>query len=326
MSYLLCVDDDAELRLTTRKILEASGYQVETAVDGQSALELIEKREPGLIVLDVEMPGISGIETCRAIKQNPFTSHIPILMLTALSDIDHKVEGFDAGADDYLSKPFLPRELQARVAALLRMVRREGERNPSSGLPGGQAIQEAIGRWAARGEAFAICYIDLDYFKPFADNFGFTVADIVIRETASAIRAAVEAVGNGREFVGHIGGDDFIVVTSREYAESLMRECADRFAAVVSRTVGAEATQRGSYPGTDREGQTREFPITQLSAAVLIVEPTHWDSLSHSIAHLGSFVAKMKRHVKQRGTGSILVQTLDEQELSEQELDVQTLE
>ena len=315
MSYLLCVDDDAEVRVATRKILEAAGYQVETAVDGQSALELIERREPSLVVLDVELPGWSGIEICRTIKQNPFTAHIPILMLTALSDIDHKVEGFEAGADDFLSKPFLPRELQARVAALLRMVRREGERNPSSGLPGGPAIQEAIARWAARGEPFAICYIDLDYFKPFADNFGFTVADIVIRETASAIRAAVEAAGNGREFVGHIGGDDFIVVTSREYAEPLMHECADRFAAVVSRAVGGEAMQRGSYTGTDREGQTRELPITRLSAAVLIVEPTHWNSVSQSITHLGSFVAEMKRRVKQHGPGSILVHMTDGQTL-----------
>jgi DNA-binding response OmpR family regulator len=311
MSYLLCVDDDDDLRLTTSRVLEAAGYQVETTMDGPSTLELVEKREPALIVLDLQMPGMSGLEVCRTIKENPFTSHIPILMLTALSDIEHKVEGFEAGADDYLGKPFLPRELQARVAALLRMVRREGDRNPSSGLPGGQAIQEAIGRWAARGAPFAICYIDLDHFKPFADTFGFTVADIVIRETAATIRGAVEAVGNGREFAGHIGGDDFIVVTSGQNAEPLMQECAARFGSVVSRAVGEAAVQRGSYMGIDREGQTREFPITQLSAVILIIDPAHWASLTESIVHLGSFVAEMKRHAKQSGPGSILMRTME---------------
>jgi len=311
MSYVLCVDDDDDLRSATCKILEISGHQVEPAIDGASALRLIEKREPSLIVLDLQMPGLSGLDVCRAIKENPFTAHIPILMLTALSDIDHKVEGFEAGADDYLGKPFLPRELQARVAALLRMVRREGDRNPSSGLPGGQAIQEAIGRWAGRGAPFAVCYIDLDYFKPFADTFGFTVADIVIRETASAIRGAVESVGNGREFAGHIGGDDFIVVTSEQHAESLMQECASRFTSVVCRAVGEDAVQRGSYSGTDREGKMREFPITQLSAVILIVDPARWESLTNSIVHLGSFVAKLKRQAKQHGPGSILMRTME---------------
>src|SRR6185437_1241325 len=111
-----------------------------------SALASIQEREPDLLVLDLIMPGMSGIEVCRAVKRNPFTARIPVLMLTARDDVANKVEAFEAGADDYLAKPFDPRELRARIVALLRIVRREGDRNPTSGLPGGKAIEDEISR------------------------------------------------------------------------------------------------------------------------------------------------------------------------------------
>src|SRR5688500_20351754 len=100
-------------------------------------------------------------------------------------------------------KSFKPRDLRARFVALLRIVRREGDRNPTSGLPGGTAIEEELTRRAGQNEAFAVCYIDLDNFKPFADTFGFTAADTVIREKEAAVRAAVLAVGPPPDCAGH---------------------------------------------------------------------------------------------------------------------------
>jgi GGDEF domain-containing protein len=243
---------------------------------------------------------------CRALKRNPFTARIPVLMLTARGDIDHKLAGFEAGADDYLAKPFEPRELRARVIALLRLVRREGDRNPTSGLPGGKAIEDEIARRAARGEPFAVCYIDLDNFKPFADSFGFSAADMVIREMGAAIRSTVEALGGHRDFVGHIGGDDFIVVTTEDKAETIAQEAARRFVGVAGRAVGEDAVRRGSFLGVDREGRAREFPIARLSVAVLQVDPTRWVSTSH----VGALAAEVKRRAKQRGPGTILVQAV----------------
>lgn len=306
MSLLLCVDDDESVRFLVCRILEGAGHQVEAAEDGATALAAIEAREPELIVLDLSMPGLSGIEVCREIKGNPFTARIPVLLLTAMSDIEDKIEAFEAGADDYLIKPFHPQELLARVVALLRLVRREGDRNPSSGLPGGKAIQEEIAKRAARDETFAICYIDLDNFKPFADTFGFTLADTVIRETGALIREAVEVAGSADDFPGHIGGDDFIVVTSPAQAERIARECVTRFARVAARAVGEEAAQSGRYMGEDRDGSRREFPLTQLSAAVLVVNPKQWVS----IGHIGTLAAQVKRQAKQHGPGTILVQAV----------------
>lgn len=289
-----------------REVLASAGHEVNLAPDGLSALASIQEREPDLLVLDLVMPGMTGIEVCRAVKLNPFTARIPVLMLTARGDVEHKVEAFEAGADDYLAKPFDPRELRARIVALLRLVRREGDRNPTSGLPGGKAIEDEIARRAQTREPFAICYIDLDNFKPFADTFGFTIADMVIRDMGQAIRGAVESAGSGHSFVGHIGGDDFIAVTAEGDAESIARECAARFVDVAARAVGEDAVRRGHFMGIDREGRAREFPIARLSAAILKVEPERWISVSH----IGALAAEVKRRAKQRGAGTILVQAV----------------
>ena len=307
MASILCVDDDSSIRLILEHILGNGGYDVRIAECGEQALQLIAVSEPDLIVLDLEMPGLSGIEVCREIKRNLFTSRVPVLMLTAQTDIEHKIEGFEAGVDDSLAKPFHPRELIARIEALLRLVRRESDRNPTSGLPGGRAIQEEIARRVNANRPFAICYIDLDHFKPFADTFGFTIADAIIRETGSAIYGAIAAQGTPQDFAGHIGGDDFIVVTTGAHAHAIAQESAQRFRELVARVVGQEAVNQSTFKGRDRDGQEQDFPIACLTAAILTVE----ENSGLSPNHIGAFAAETKRRAKHQGAGTLLVRAVD---------------
>jgi PleD family two-component response regulator len=304
MSYLVYVDDNADMRCMVRDLLEPRGHEVALAVDGHEALAIIRERAPDLLILDLAMPGISGYEVCRAVKDDPVTSYIPVLMLTGLSRIDEKVAGFEAGADDYLAKPFDTRELEARVGALLRLVRREADRNPTSGLPGGEAIERELARHVGTGDPFAVCYIDLDHFKPFCDTLGFGTADRVIQDTGRALLAAAVERGDTGDFVGHIGGDDFIIVTVEERAESIARDAARRFREVVGQVVGDEVVMRGTFAGVDREGMTKLFPIAQLTAVVLLVDPTHWVSTSH----LGALAARAKRRARLEGRGTIRIE------------------
>jgi PleD family two-component response regulator len=315
VSFLLFADDNEDMRLMLRDLFRSVGHEVALAADGAAALRAIEQREPDLVILDHAMPTMTGIDVCRRMKANPFTARIPVLMLTAQGAMESKIEGFAAGADDYLAKPFDPRELRARVSALLRLVQREGDRNPTSGLPGGRGIDREIARRIERQEAFAVCYLDLDNFKPFADTYGFAIADEIIRSVGAALRsisaaandaegaAAESAPPEGADFVGHIGGDDFIVVCAPERARRVAQLAAERCRSAFASVVGADALERGSFRGVDREGVVREFPLASISAAIVMVRPEAWVNL----AHLGMRAADAKRRAKQRGPGSTYV-------------------
>ncbi|MBV6521350.1 MAG: Sensor histidine kinase RcsC [Gemmatimonadaceae bacterium] len=289
-----------------RDLFSAAGHEVALVPDGLEVLAAIQQREPDLVILDHSMPGMNGFEVCRRIKGNPFTARIPVLLLTGQSTVESKVAGFAAGADDYLAKPFDPRELRARVQALLRLVQREGDRNPTSALPGGRAIDREIASRIESHDAFAVCYLDLDNFKPFADTFGFAIADDVIRGLGSAIRDSVAAAGGSatEDFIGHIGGDDFIVVTTEDRALPIVEGCVTRCRQVVENAVGPDAAREGTFPGLDREGERRRFPLASVSAAVLYVTPENWVNL----AHLGMRAADVKRRAKHAGPGSVLVE------------------
>jgi DNA-binding response OmpR family regulator len=117
---VLVVDDDETVRDVVRRYLELAGHEVTVAGDGEKALALVAGSEPDLIVLDLMLPGIDGLEVCRRIRQH---SAVPVVMLTALGEEENRIAGLQLGADDYVTKPFSPRELALRVSSVLRRAR-----------------------------------------------------------------------------------------------------------------------------------------------------------------------------------------------------------
>ncbi|MEI7693550.1 MAG: response regulator, partial [Verrucomicrobiota bacterium] len=117
---ILVVEDEKDVRDMIRIHLKAAGFDVLEAHNGAEGLAIAKQDLPTVIILDLMMPEMSGVEVCRALRRNPTTSRIPILMLTAKSTEDDKVVGFECGADDYVTKPFSPRELVLRVRAVAR--------------------------------------------------------------------------------------------------------------------------------------------------------------------------------------------------------------
>jgi len=299
MSQILFAEDDEALRRMTTEVLASAGHAVRAVPNGNAALAEVRREAPDLVVLDYRMGEPDGFEVCRRIKRDPLLAHVPVLILTAQGGIEDRLGGFDAGADDYLAKPFDTRELLARVAALLRLARRGLDRNPTSGLPGGEAIYQELERRRARGKPFAVAYFDLDHFKPFSDRFGFAVADAAIREAGSA---AVEVARGTDAFVGHVGGDDFVLCAAPGDARRLAEEAQRRFAAGLLRLVPGEVAREERYRGLDRYGEEREFPLTRLSAAVVRIDPARWPDFSR----LGETVAEAKRQAK---AGSGIVET-----------------
>lgn len=298
MSEILLADDDAALRAMVADALRAAGHDVRLARDGAEALREVRRRAPDLLLLDYRMGRPDGFEVCREVRADPRLAHLPVVMLTAQGDVEDRLRGFEAGADDYLPKPFDPRELLARVGALLRLARRGLERNPTTGLPGGESIHEEIERRRRRGEPFTVCYFDLDHFKPFSDRFGFAVADAAIQSVGEILRALGERQG---VFVGHVGGDDFVLLAAPGEVRALAEEVQRAFHARLLHVVPEAAVRTGRYRAADREGVEREFPLTRLSAALVRVDPARWVSMER----LGEVVAEAKRLAKRAGDGGV---------------------
>ena len=168
---ILVVDDDRNLRTIIRANLEIAGYGVVTANDAAAALAFLAHEIPDLIVLDVVLPGMDGFELCRRIRRHPTCAHVPIMMLTARGETEDAVTGFEAGADDYVAKPFSPREMLARVRAKIRRVAVDSSLNPLTRLPGNLAIENEIRRRFDGHLPWAVVYIDLDNFKAFNDVY-----------------------------------------------------------------------------------------------------------------------------------------------------------
>jgi PleD family two-component response regulator len=298
VSEILFADDDAEIRRMVAEVLKMGGHQVRLAANGATALAEVRREAPDLAILDWRMGRPDGIEVCRRIKHDARLAHVPVLILTGQGEIEDRLRGFDAGADDYLAKPFDPRELLARVGALLRLSRTARDRNPTSGLPGGEALYDEIERRRERGEPFAVCYFDLDHFKPFADRFGFAVADDAIREAGAAVTSVADQAPGS--FVGHVGGDDFVLLCDPDDARRLAAEAQARFTEGLLAHLPEGAARAGTYTAEDRYGEVREFPLTRLSVAIVHIDPARWSGMDR----LGEVVSAAKRRAKaQDGTG-----------------------
>ena len=150
MTKVLVVDDEEHIRQLVGLYLTKEGFAVETAADGHAALSKVNAIKPDLVVLDLMLPGLDGWAVCRELRRSPMTEHLPIIMLTARDDLVDRILGLELGADDYLTKPFNPRELVARVRAVLRRATRSA--TPGRVLKAGDITVDLERREARAGE------------------------------------------------------------------------------------------------------------------------------------------------------------------------------
>jgi diguanylate cyclase (GGDEF)-like protein len=221
-------DDDAIAHLVAAALGDA-GFLCLRAHNGDEAISLARREAPDLLILDVMMPQTDGLEVAKRLKSDVLASRIPILMLTSLSAVDDRVKGLDAGADDYLSKPFDLRELNARVKALIRSAKRERDRNPTTNLPGSSAVEDHVNALLKQKAAWALLYLDVENFETYADVYGFRKADDVVADLGGLVLERARAYGGGSAFVGHVGGDDFVVIIAPDVAEELAQDLVEAF-------------------------------------------------------------------------------------------------
>jgi diguanylate cyclase (GGDEF)-like protein len=290
-------DDDAIAHMVAATLGDA-GFLCLRARDGEEALSISRREMPDCLVLDVMMPKLDGIEVCRRLKADVLASRVPILMLTALGAVDDRVKGLDAGADDYLAKPFDLRELAARVRALVRASKRERDRNPTTNLPGSSAVEDHVDALLKKKAPFALLYLDIDDFEAYADAFGFHKADDITAELGRLVLERARVFGGGSAFVGHVGGDDFVVVADHDKAEELARELVDAFD---SRVAGWYE----GYPGAEQMAKRMTLSIAVVDTQT---PGAHWKTLEE----ISKALATTKRASKRREGSNYVIWNPDQ--------------
>jgi two-component system, cell cycle response regulator len=222
---ILVVDDSRAQLGRLLRILERDGHAAAGALDGKEAIRAVQADPPDLVLLDLVLPDMDGIEVLRFIKARPEEQFIPVIIMSARSDLDSKVTGLRIGADDFLSKPFAEAELLARCAAMLRIKQlqerlRETQArlaeqlttDPLTGMKNrrffDERLEEEFRRAERYGDCLALLMIDLDHFKSVNDRFGHPGGDLVLREAATLIRNSIR----DPDICARYGGEEFAVI------------------------------------------------------------------------------------------------------------------
>ena len=287
---VLVVDDEPSLRGALEFLFSREGYRVLTAGNGEEALEQARAHLPDVIILDVMMPGMDGYEVTRRLRAHYRTRHIPILLVTAKGEEDDKLEGFQGGANDYIVKPWSKRELLQRVVNHLDWATKQRAVNPLTGLPGGVSILAERQRRLTAGQPFAQMVLDIDFFKAFNDRYGFPRGDVAIRTVAETITRVVDEDGDPEGFVGHIGGDDFIILASPERAEELAERIKAALEAEMPALYEAEDRGRGCVRVRNRRHEFEDFPL--MSVTIALASSTDFEGLH--LAQLDDALTELK--------------------------------
>ncbi len=292
---ILVVDDEPPIREILKFQLENAGYRVETAGTGPEGLRVVEELAPDLVLLDLMIPQIDGYEFCRRMKGDYGTRHIPIIILTARGELDEKLRGLENGANDYVTKPFSMSELLVRVKNVLHWSQSQREANPLTGLPGNVSIERELTARIETSKSFAFLYVDIDNFKAFNDYYGYAKGDEAIKQTARLLTSAIADHGDAQDFVGHIGGDDFVVITSPERADGVARAVVDLFEKHSGVLFEDEDLERGFLRIRRRTGEVMKVRSLGITVAIVTNE-------RGPITHIGR-VADLASELKRYGKG-----------------------
>jgi CheY-like chemotaxis protein len=298
---VLVVDDDEGITRLLELNLQYEGFEVIVAHDGQQALAAIERRRPDLVLMDVTMPAIDGITLCRRLRADPMTAALPVILLSGRGMTADAVLGLTAGADDYVVKPFDTTELMARVRSTLVRNREIRGVSPLTGLPGNTRILAEIAERVSGPADYAVCYVDLDNFKTVNDVYGFYRGDQMIVALATALHSSAAAAQGQRPFIGHIGGDDFVVVCTPEQVGPITERTIARFATDSLALYDEADAGRGYLLVADRQGRTHRRALVTVSVGVALSTQRAYTDHREVVA-----VASEMKSVAKRSPGSVV--------------------
>lgn len=262
---ILVIEDDEDIADIVAVNLRQEGYEVEVALNGTSGINLAREEDFDLILCDIVMPDVDGYQVCRTVKALESVKQVPFIFLTALTGVEDKVAGLEAGADDFLTKPFDFGELVARISMNLDRAANRYFIDPITGFPGNTAADDALRRKVLTDEQFALLFIGLKGLRAYRTVYGDAKLEELLRFTAGVLREVIGKVGSKRDFVSFLGRGAFCVLTRPDRAGALASGIIRLFDEGISGHYAVGDLERGSIVTFDRRGGIVDNPLITVS-------------------------------------------------------------
>ncbi|MBU0503784.1 MAG: diguanylate cyclase [Candidatus Omnitrophota bacterium] len=301
-SNILIVIHDDEIRDFISALLTGENYNVKVCFTQTEALSLLKKEQFNLIISDFQAFYINGIEICKQLRSNFRFRHISAILVIDKKNPLDKMKGIFSGADDYIEIPIDAGELLVRVKASLVRLGRDLEANALTKLPGNVSLLKELDSRIKSGVPLAIGYLDLNKFKEFNDCYGFEKGDQIIHHTASIIINSLEKFGNSTDFLSHIGGDDFVLISTPECIEKISQEIVIEFDKSIGSFYNENDREKGYITAKNRRGDLCRIPLLSVSIGIATNEHIRF-------SHIGEVIqvaTELKSYAKTLG-GSVFV-------------------
>ena len=269
---LMIVDDEPDILSMLQLYFDRKQYRVDLQSRGMPAVEHAIQSPPDLIILDILLPDIDGYEVCSRLRQNMRTKFIPIIFLTQKNDRKDKLQGLELGADDYITKPFDIEELQLRVQNALNRTERESYTDAQSRLPSVRIIEDYL-RQIIKTSDWSFLDIHINQFYAFQEKYGFLAASDVLRFIAMLMMEISNQLGNSEDFIGHAGGENFVMITREDQAQAITTELIKRFNSEILTYYNFTDRDQG-FIVVDRDGT--EVQIDLMSMSIGSVSPSQY--------------------------------------------------
>jgi len=297
---ILIIEDEYSLQEILKDILTDAGFDVIIANDGKEGIQKIHQEYPDIVLLDCMMPKMDGYEVIIKIRKDTMFLNLPVIMLTVKSSEKDQIKGINLGVDDYIIKPFNRRVMIAKIKTILERKEISVSANPLTQLPGNVSIHRNVQEKLLKDIPFALLYIDLANFKSYNDYYGFQKGDEMIKHTGNILVSAVKQCGARSDFTGHIGGDDFVVITTPERYKKISEKIIEMFDNSIGDFYSHDDRKRGYINTTDRQGNLQKFPVMTITIACVSTSRTkitHYAQISEIASGLKKYAKRFNKSI-----------------------------
>ncbi len=293
---ILIVSPDKNLTEILNFCFDGWGYEVILReVIKPAETRAIKRLSPDVIVVDIQSARQEQLDICRQLKSNFSTAFIPIITLINKRQLRSQLLNLKQGVDDYLIKPLDPLDLRIRIEMAVRRAQHSIYASSLTGLPGGKILEDVLKEHLKKGTPFSFGYLDIDNFKYYNDVYGYRKGDSVILQTAHILFEALHSFGNSDDFISHIGGDDFVFLTTLDKYENICQHFIEAFDKLIPFHYSQDDRTQGFIIAKDRSRAIKRIPLMSISIAVVNREYT---STIRNALEINERVAEIKRYLK----------------------------